>query len=78
MALDKEENGELPDVGIEKTESEETIDPALLSSITSDEEDEKEESSAAKESGGKLVELHNATIYLATGEVRTRISTRRA
>jgi len=77
VALDKEENGEVPDAGVGKTESIDTIDQALLSSITSDKEDEKEESSMAKESGGKLVQLHNATIDLATGEVRTRMSTRR-
>jgi hypothetical protein len=66
------------DYELKKSESEETIDPALLSSsITTDDEDEKIELPMSKKAGSKRLELHNATIDLATGEVRTRPVPRR-
>ena len=58
-------------------DSDETIDPDLLSPTLSEEELEKVELRSAKENGDELVELHNATIDLATGEVRTRMAVRR-
>lgn len=61
------------DFELKKQDSEETIDPALLSaSITTDDEDDKIELPLRKKAGSKRVELHNATIDFATGEVRTR------
>jgi len=61
------------DYELKKSDSEETIDPALLSSsITTDDEDEKVALPLSKKVANKRVELHNATIDLATGEVRTR------
>ena len=67
------------DYELKKSDSEETIDPALLSSsINSDDEDEKiKVPPMSKKAGNKRLELHNATIDLATGEVRTRPLPRR-
>jgi len=63
---------------LKKSDSEETIDPALLSSsITTEDEEEKIELPMSKKTGNKRLELHNATIDLATGEVRTRPVPRR-
>jgi len=53
-----------------RTDSEETIDPALLSTVN--QEVEKEESPTASDDGVEVIELHNATIDLATGEVITK------
>jgi len=66
------------DYELKKSDSEETIDPALLSSSnTTDDEDEKIDLPISKKVAHKRVELHNATIDLATGEVRTRPVPRR-
>jgi len=64
------------DIDDEK-ESEGTIDPALLLSVVSDDEVEKVESLTTKGNRDELVQLHNATIDFATGEVRTRTAVRR-
>jgi hypothetical protein len=65
---------DVSDVFDADSDSEATIEPELLSSTNAEQEAEKEQVLASKKRGK---EMFNATIDLATGEVRTRLARRR-
>lgn len=65
---------DVSDVFDADSDSEATIEPELLSSTDAEQEAEKEQVLASKKRGK---EMFNATIDLATGEVRTRLARRR-